>query len=123
MIKQVYKINASKSKVWKALVDPKLITKWGGGPAKMQDEVGFNFSLWGGDIWGRNNKVVKEKLLEQDWYGGKWDKPSKVKFELLEKDGVTAVKLTHSNIPENEQSFADGWKDYYMGPLKELVEK
>jgi hypothetical protein len=30
----------------------------------------------------------------------------------------------HENIPEGEvDEIADGWKRYYLGPLKELLEK
>lgn len=45
-IKQVYKINAPISEVWKALVDPKIINQWGGGPARMNDKLDTEFTLW-----------------------------------------------------------------------------
>jgi len=67
-LKQKYVIKAEASKVWSALVEPTEIKNWGAGPAKMKDAEGFKFSLWGGDIWGTNTKVVNKKLLEQDWY-------------------------------------------------------
>ena len=123
-ITQTYTIKAPVEKVWEALVDPAMIEKWGGGPAVMDDNVGTEFSLWGGDIYGTNTKVVPNKILEQDWYGGEWEKPSKVIFKLSEKDGVTTLDLVHTDLPEESESdFADGWKNYYCGPLKELVEK
>lgn len=78
IIKQIYKISASIQEVWRALVEPEVINQWGGGPARMDDKVGTQFSLWGGDIHGKNIKVVENKELIQDWYGGDWDKPSKV---------------------------------------------
>ncbi len=64
-IKQTYRIKASIQKVWRAFVDPKLIEQWGGGSAKMNDEVGFKFTLWGGDIHGTNTEVIK---LYQPYY-------------------------------------------------------
>lgn len=122
--KQEYVINAPADKVWEALVDPKIIEKWGGGPAKMSDKEGAAFSLWGGDIWGKNTKVVPLKLLIQDWYGGKWDGPSVVTFSLTDKNGKTILTLAHENLPDaGWEEFADGWKEDYLGPLKELVEK
>lgn len=124
VLKQTYKITAPIEKVWNALTDPKIIDEWGGGPAKMGSTESYEFSLWGGDIHGRNTKVIKEKELTQGWMSGKWAKFSKVEFKLEEKDGVTTVKLTHSGIPPKEfKDIADGWKDYYLGPLKKLVEK
>jgi activator of HSP90 ATPase len=123
-IKQTYIIKAPIEKVWDALVNAKTIEKWGGGPAKMQSTQMSQFSLWGGDIHGKNTKVVKNKKLVQEWYGGDWEKPSKVVFELSQKDGKTTVKLTHTNLPEGEEKeFEKGWKEYYLGPLKKLLEK
>ncbi len=124
VINQTYIIKAQAKDVWGALVNPKLIDKWGGGPSKMMPTKGFEFSLWGGDIFGKNIRVIKNKKLVQEWYGGKWDKPSIVTFDLNEKDSVTTVKLTHKDIPDNEfKDIESGWKDYYMLPLKEFVEK
>lgn len=122
-ITQIYHIKAPIEKVWDALVDPKIINKWGGGPAKMSEKLGA-FSLWGGDIHGKNTKVISEKELGQDWFGGNWDEPSVVRFSLSQKDGITTVILDHKNIPDEEvKDITEGWKDYYMGPLKKLIEK
>jgi uncharacterized protein YndB with AHSA1/START domain len=119
-----YKIHAPLSKVWRSLIDPKIIESWGGGPAKMSDKEGFKFSLWGGEIYGTNTKVVKETLLEQDWYSeSSWAKPSKLTFKLHEVNGLTVLALIHDDIPDNEVEDIDqGWKKFYLGPLKELLE-
>lgn len=122
-IKQSYKINAPGDEVWQALVDPKIIEKWGAGPAQMDDKVGTRFKLWGGDIHGRNTEVVKNKKLVQDWYGGNWQKPSKLTFELTNLDGKTQVELVHEDVPDKEaENIEDGWERYYMGPLKDYLE-
>lgn len=124
LIHQTYKIHAPINKVWQALIDPGIIDQWGGGPAEMSDQEGMEFSLWGGDIYGKNLHVVPEKELHQEWFGGEWDQPSLVTFTLSEKDDVTTVELLHENIPDDEEAedFDTGWKEYYLGPLKELIE-
>lgn len=123
-IKQEYLINASVEKVWKALVDPKQIGEWGAGPARMNGKVGTKFTLWGGDVHGTNKKVVENKILEQDWFGGDWEEPSKVRFTLAKAGGKTKIELLHENIPDNEtKDIDDGWRRYYLGPLKEFLEK
>ncbi|MBI2031865.1 MAG: SRPBCC domain-containing protein [Candidatus Levybacteria bacterium] len=123
-IRQEYLINASVERVWRALVDPKEIDKWGAGPAKMDDKVGTKFSLWGGEVHGTNTKVEKNKLLQQDWFGGDWKEPSIVRFVLSEKEGKTKVELVHENVPDDEHDdIDDGWKRYYLGPLKKYLEK
>lgn len=122
-IHQKYEIKAPQEKVWEALVDPKSIEAWGAGPAKMNDKVGFKFSLWGGDIHGKNIEVIKFKKLKQEWYGGDWDKPSILTFKFSEKEGKTKVDLLHEDVPDKEhKNISEGWKDYYMIPLKDYVE-
>ena len=123
VIRQTYHIKAPAESVWQALVDPKIITKWGGGPATMSDKKGQKFELWGGDIHGTNTKVVNNKLLEQDWYSGNWEKPSQVIFKLIANKGATKLELIHKNVPEKDLKDIDqGWKDFYLGPIKELLE-
>lgn len=125
-IRQTYLINSPISKVWKALVDPKQIDAWGGGPSKMSDEVGFKFTLWGSQIFGKNLLVSKHKKLVQEWWSGKdrWDEPSTTTFSLSEENGKTKLELVHENVPEkNAKDINSGWKDFYLGPLKQLLEQ
>jgi len=124
VIKQTYFIKSSPSKVWKALTDPKYIDGWGGGPAKMDEKEGSEFSLWGGDIFGTNTKVIKEKKLIQNWFGGKWEKASVATFILEPEKNGTKLEFTHIGVPEkNFKDIESGWKEYYLGPLKEYLEK
>ena len=123
-VQKKYVIKAPIEKVWQALVDPNIIEKWGAGSAKMTDKENFEFSLWGGDIFGKNTKVIPKKILEQDWYGGKWEQPSKVVFTLLEKSGITELSLAQNNIPDSQAENIDsGWDDYYLGAIKDYLEK
>ena len=122
-IEQKYEIKAPASKVWQALVDPAVIEQWGGGPAKMKAKAGFEFSLWGGDIHGTNTNVTKDKLLQQDWFSGDWPEASKVSLKLKADGDKTILTLIHTNIPDSDSKDIDqGWKDYYLNPIKELLE-
>ncbi len=109
--------------MWDALINPVLIEKWSGSKAMMSEVTSSQFKLWNGDIFGKNVEVVKNAKIVQEWQEKEWDKPSKVTFTLKEKDGKTEVTLLHENVPD--ESFKDidnGWGEYYLGPLKELVE-
>ena len=89
----------------------------------MDDKVGTDFKFWDGDIHGTNKEMIENKKIVQDWYGGDWDKPSLVNFYLSEENGSTKVELIHENLPDDEaDSFDQGWKDYYLGPLKDYLE-
>ncbi|MBI4038460.1 SRPBCC domain-containing protein [Candidatus Daviesbacteria bacterium] len=124
IIRQTYLISAARQAVWQALINPVSIDKWGGGPAHMNDKVGTEFTLWGGDIYGKNIKVVDDRELVQEWFGGKWEKPSKVTFSLKDQSGKTKIDLLHENIPDSEaKDINEGWKSYYLGPIKELLEE
>ena len=60
----------------------------------------------------------------QDWYGGDWAKPSKVTFTFFKDKGNAKVELLQENVPDEEfESINQGWKDYYLGPIKNLFEK
>lgn len=120
---KTFTTNAAPEKVWQALVDPQIIDEWGAGSAKMSDQENFEFELWGGDIYGKNLLVSKNKLLVQEWTAGDWDTPSKVTFSLKEFNGKTKIELIHEHIPDKEYSeIADGWNRYFLGPMIEYLE-
>ena len=123
-IRKKYIIKASVDKLWKALVDQKVVEEWGAGSAEMSDKENADFKLWGGDIYGKNTKVVPKKLLVQDWYAGKWEEPSKATFTLKPVGSNTELLLIHGNVPDKEaDEIDDGWDEYYLGKIKEYLEK
>ena len=123
-IKQTYHVHSSLEEVWKGLTDPKYIDGWGGGPAKIDEKKGTEFEFWGGDIYGINVEVVPLKKLVQEWFAGKWDKPSIVAFTLTKEKDTVKIDLLHTGVPDNEAKDIDeGWKEYFLGPLKEYLEK
>jgi uncharacterized protein YndB with AHSA1/START domain len=124
IIEQTYLIEAPRSVVWKALVDPISIAGWGAGEAIMDDQVGTDFSLWDGSIWGTNTKVIPERELVQDWFDDEGlVEPTVVTITLEDAEGNTRLSLYHENIPEERvKDIEEGWQDYYLGPLAEYAE-
>ncbi|KKQ42126.1 MAG: Activator of Hsp90 ATPase 1 family protein [Microgenomates group bacterium GW2011_GWC1_37_8] len=120
-----YHIWASQDKVWDALVNPKTIEKWGAGPAKMSSKKSEKFSLWGGSIYGTNLEVIPQKRLVQEWYSDDDpDTATKAVFILTHKDGCTTLFLKHSGLTsKNYDSVDKGWDDFYLGEIKDLLEK
>lgn len=121
-----YKIQSPIEKVWDALVNPEVIEKWGAGPnVKMSAEVGQEFRLWNGQIYGENTEVHENSRLVQNWYGGEWKEPSIVTINLQTREpGVTNIELVHINLPDDEvESFEKGWDEFYFGPMKALLEE
>lgn len=124
-IEQSYVIKAPINEVWQAFISPNIIDKWGGGPAIMDDKEGTKFSLWGGEVYGTNIKVIPKKLLVQDWYSGDgWEQPSRLTLSFIDEGDKTIINLSQGNVPSDEvKDISQGWKDYYFDPIKDIVEK
>ena len=122
-IQKSYEMNATPEEVFEALVNPDLIQDWSGDEAKMGPGVGDTFSLWGGQMFGSNLEVVKNKKLVQEWCYDQWKDPSKVTFTIKVIDKKTVVDLLHENVPEKfVNSISDGWDAYYLGAMQEMFE-
>jgi len=124
-ISKSYVIAAPRDAVWAALTNPAIIERWGGGPAVMAAMPGFRFEFWGGDIHGTVRQVVPGKSLTQNWYGGAWPEPSLVRFTLTDApDGTgTRLDLENTGVPDDEGgAINSGWDEYYLGPIKALLE-
>ena len=126
-IEQTYVVKAPIDQVWEALTNSKVIEEWTGSSAEFDPNINGEFKLWGGDIHGFNTKVSEPTVLEEDWYSNDEEDPHhcyKVRFTLSEVSGQTTIKLIHADVPDNKfKDYADGWRDYYFNPLKDLLEK
>jgi activator of HSP90 ATPase len=116
--KKTFKISAEPADVYAALTNPHTIGLWSGYPAVMSEEPGSEFSLWEGDITGRNLEFIKDKKVVQEWYFGDRSEKSIVTI-TIQPDGVnSSVTVEHTNIPDEEFSgFAEGWKDFYFDAI------
>jgi activator of HSP90 ATPase len=124
-LKQVYEINASADDVFDALVKPEMIERWSGDEAKMGDNVGDEFSLWSGQMFGKNLEVLHGKKLVQEWNYENWEAPSRVTLLLKSKSkNKTIVELIHEDIPEKAfRSIESGWDEFYLGAIQRMFEE
>ena len=116
-------IAADPEEVFAALTNPFQIEIWSGYPADMKAEVGYVFSLWEGDITGVNLVVVPNRRLVQEWFFGERDEQSLVEIKLKKENGKTVLDLKHTHIPaEVYEEITEGWREYYLGSMKEMLE-
>jgi len=116
-------INATQEEVFTALTNPFQIALWTGYPAVMDDKVGTEFSLWEGDISGRNLEVVKDYKIVQEWDFGETEKPSIVTLILKKTGKNTRLQVDHQNIPEEAyEEIVEGWKEYYLEAMQRFLE-
>lgn len=122
-LRKYFRIKGSPEEVYAALVNPFSITLWTGEDAEMKEEAGTEFSLFGGDISGRNLEFVKDHKIIQEWYFGEQEAQSIVTITLRPDRHYTKIELHHTNIPEEAyEDMVLGWEEYYFGGLKEFFE-
>jgi activator of HSP90 ATPase len=115
---KTFRINAEPSDIYSALTNPFTIELWSGYPAVMSEEPGLEFSLWDGDITGKNIEFVKDRKMVQEWYFGDQPEKSVVTVSIRPDGDNSIVTVEHTNIPDEDFSeIAEGWKEYYIGAI------
>lgn len=121
--KKYYEIPAEPEQVYLALTTPTTIYLWTGAEAIMSTEPNTEFSLWNGDIVGKNIEFESNKKIVQQWYfdGTTDESIVTIKLHPGKKLGTTSVELNHTNIPTDVfDEFVSGWNDAYFGSLMEF---
>lgn len=122
-LKRSFNIRAAIDEVYNALTNPIAIELWTGYPAVMEPKAGTEFSLWEGDISGKNIEFNPGKKIVQEWFFDDPENASIVTIELEEEKKGTKIQLTHTNIPDDAFGNIEyGWKEYFWGALKKYLE-
>jgi len=120
-IRQHYFINATPEEVFSAITNPFTIELWSGYKAEMEAKEGTEFSIFDGDIAGRNIKVINNQKIIQEWYFGDNTEESLVTIDIKQHQLGTKVILEHTNVPDEEvEDFTEGWNVYYWGAIKDF---
>jgi len=118
IFKKTFRINAEPSDVYAAMTNPVTIELWSGYPAVMNTEPGSEFSLWDGDITGRNIELIPGSKIVQEWYFGDQAEKSVVTITIIADKGDSKVTVEHNNIPDEDfNEIAEGWREYYIGAI------
>ena len=122
--KKYFIISASPEELYLALTNPYTIKLWSGEDAEMSTEPGSEFSLWEGNIVGKNLEFEENKKIVQQWYFGEETSDSIVTILLHPHAEGTSVELRHSNIPDADyKDIVEGWINNYFGAIKEFYEE
>ncbi|MDX2190916.1 MAG: SRPBCC family protein [Bacteroidota bacterium] len=122
--KKYYILNAPPEEVYLALTLPQTIQLWTGAEVEMSDVPGSEFSLWDGEIVGKNISFEPGRKIVQEWYFGDQPETSIVTITLHTDKKGTSVELKHTNIPnEAYEDIVDGWNTQYFGSLEEFYEE
>ncbi len=93
----------------------------GGESATGSTKLGGKFTAWGGYISGRNLTLVPGKRIVQSWRSTQFadtDPDSQIELVLKKSARGTRVTLKHTNVPDGQHSYKEGWKTHYFVPMK-----
>ena len=120
-IRQKHHILATVEEVYRALTNPFTIELWSGFPAEMSAKKGSEFSLFEGDIVGRNIEFRENELIRQQWYFEGATDESFVTIRLIQEKRNTVVEIIHTHVPDEVyDEMVYGWKNNYFRSLKQF---
>lgn len=131
-------INASASKVWKALTDKDELKEWMMMPTTFEAVVGKEFTFkakgnenWDGFIYCKVMEVEINKKLSFSWNAQIIGVDTLVTILIFEKGGKTELSLIHTGfekLPAESrakmiESHNNGWEERIVQKLPELLSK
>ena len=111
-------------RIYEVLLDAKQFAAFTGMPAEIDAKPGGAFSMFGGQIVGRNVELVANQRIVQAWRPTHWDPGiySIAAFVFKPTGGGTLVVLDHKGFPEGDFDHLEwGWHNHYWDPLKKFL--
>ena len=122
--KKYYTFPAPPEEVYLALTKAQSIQLWTGAEVEFTDEPDTEFSLWEGDIVGKNLELDYGRKIVQQWYFGEDNEPSIVTIKLHPDKKGTSLEFVQTNIPEEDfEDFTQGLEQNYFEGLIDFFEE
>jgi len=125
-IRQQVTFKASPHELYELLMDEKKHGEFSQSKTTISHKVGGRISSGDGYIEGINLELVPDKKIVQSWRGSDWTEGhySRATWEFFPVAGGTRMIFTQSGVPDDQyESIAQGWRDYYWEPMKEMLQK
>lgn len=124
-IHQEVSISGSPAAVFEILMSSdKFAAMTGGRGATISTEEGGKFSMFGGDISGRNVELVPGQRVVQAWRSHAWPEGvySLVSFNLASNGSGTKLTFDQVGYPDAAHDMLDGgWAMMYWQPMNALL--
>ncbi|HTN45550.1 MAG TPA: SRPBCC domain-containing protein [Flavipsychrobacter sp.] len=122
--KKYIKLPATPEEVYLALTRATSLQLWTGATVEFEEKAETEFSLWDGDIVGKNLEFDYGKKIVQQWYFGEDNAPSLVTIKLHEDKEGTSMEFAQTNIPsEDFEDFTEGLGSHYFEGLRDFFEE
>ncbi len=119
--------NATPEQVYDAYMNSRKHAQFTGDSASISPKVGGKISAGSGYISGKNVRLVKGRLIVQEWKTTEWPDgypPSRLALSLKKTKEGTEIKMVHSKVPASQaKRYRSGWQEFYWRPLKEYFKK
>ena len=121
-------IKASPHEVYEVFIDSKKHSKLTESKAKISREIGGEFTIFEGDLEGKNIELIQDERIVQSWKSNEesWPKThySTITIELESAGNGTLLKFVQTEVPlASYESVKEGWNEYYWEPMKNMLEK
>ena len=119
-LKEIF--NASPTAIYNAWLNSDEHSEMTGGGAVCSSEEGAEFSAWDEYIRGTNKSLTANTEIIQNWRTAEfheYDEDSELTIRLKDVDGKCEMTLIHTNIPEGQTQYEEGWVENYIIPMKE----
>jgi len=117
-------IKAEARRIYEAILDSKQFAAFSGLAADIDRKPGGAFTMFGGQIEGRNVELTPNTCVVQAWRPSHWEPSvySIVRFDFKAQDGGTLVVLDHKGFPAGDYDHLySGWTSHYFNPLKKFL--
>jgi len=110
------------SVIYDAWLDNEEHSNMTGGEASCSSNIGDKYTAWDGYITGSNLELIPNNKIVQSWRTSEFaenDEDSRLEIHLKEVEAGTELELIHTNIPEGQTQYENGWVESYFNPMTE----
>ena len=120
-VNHTFLVGALPEQVYNAWLDSVGHSEMTGGEAVCSDRVGDKFSTWDGYFTGKNISLTDTERIEQTWRTAEFndlDDDSHLEILFGKVEGGCEITLNHTNIPEGQTQYQNGWIESYINPMQ-----
>ncbi|ODQ67724.1 Co-chaperone that binds to Hsp82p and activates its ATPase activity [Nadsonia fulvescens var. elongata DSM 6958] len=113
--------NTSADHLYRAFIDPAMVSAWSRSAAQIKPEEGSEFSLFGGNIQGKILKLDQNKFIEMTWRLRDWKQGhfTNLKLNFVQGSSDTKIKVDWTGIPVGQEEVArNNFEEYYVKSIK-----
>ncbi len=119
-IKQQFPVDATR--LYNAWLNSEEHANMTGGEAEVSNTENGTFSVWDGYITGKNVRLVTDTEIVQTWRSTEFkesDADSELTVKFKNNDKGCELTLIHTNIPDGQPDYEQGWEDHYFAPMRD----